>query len=300
MVARALVGLVALVVVADAPAALPGGRAVVVTSSVTPDTHLFADAVRAQVDVVVDPALLDPDRLRLRLDFAPYEPVSRPTETRATIGSLVRIRYVADLHCLEVECLGPRVASVLGPQEAGRPERHTVRFGSADLLYERAGGAPELLLRRELPPVEVLARVNTAALAAAQETGALLGYRASLDPPPPTYRVDPRVLAAALLAGAALLLLLPLALAGRIAHARLQSLRRQRRLTPLGRALLLVERTSGEDRRKALEALAQVLDDEGAQRLAAKTRAVAWDEHLPPRTKAAELAAIAAGGDRDA
>ena len=291
MVGRRLLALLATLAFApDAAAALPGGRAITVGTSLTPDTHLFADPVAVQIDVVIDPALLDPDRLRLRVDFAPYEPLDPATETRATVGSLVRIRYSASLRCLRVACLGPRFASELGAQEAGRPERHAIRFRPVEVLLERAGGDPEILLRRSFPPVEVLARVNVAGLAEEQKAGALLGYRASLEPPPPTYRAPPSWIAGALLAAAGLLLLLPLSLGERLLRARWRGRRLPRRLSPLERALLLVDQASGEERRKALEALAQVLD-EHSRPLAASTRAVAWGERQPERKRVEDLAA---------
>jgi hypothetical protein len=290
VVGRALATLfVTLAIAPNAAAALPGGRAITVTTSLTPDTHLFADPVHAQIDVVVDPGLLDPDRLRLRVDFAPYETVVPPSETHRSVGSLVRIRYSAQLRCLHIGCLGPRFATELGAQEAGRPERHAIHFRPVDVLLDRTGGEDELLLRRAFPPVEVIARVNAAGLEAEQQGGALLGYRASLEPPRPTYRVRPHWLAGALFALAGLILLLPVSLGARALHARWRSRRELRRLSPLERALLLVDQASVDDLRQALEALAQVLDD-GARPLAASARAVAWDARPPERGPAVELA----------
>jgi hypothetical protein len=308
VVARAagLACLAALAFVSEATAddALPGGRAVVVTTSVSPDVHLFAEPVTARVDVLLDPGQLDPDRIRVDLRFAPYELLGPVEKTRRTRGDIVELRYVARLRCLDAQCLAPRFQTALGEQEGGRAERSSFRFAPAGVLHEREGAGLELLLQRPFPAAEAVSRINTARLDDAAQAGgfeeALLAstYTASLEPPPPTYRLAPERLAALALGIAVLLALFPAVLAGRFLLARWRASRRPRRLSPLERALVLVEWTGrqedgAEDRRKALDALADALERSGAEPLAETARTLAWAEEPPRPERAGELAARA-------
>ena len=271
---------------------LPGGRAIVATASVSPSTHLFGDDVRAHVDVVVDPAQFEPDRLQIRLGFGPYEAAGGVREERHEAGQLVHLRYVATLRCLHAACLPPRLPSTLGGQEEGRGERHTIRLPPAVIRYDGA-----VLLTKPFPAVQVVSRINTAqadSLAPDARPGSQGAFAASVEPPEPTYRVAPRALAGAALGLAFLVALFPLALVWRLAHGRWRGARRRRPLSPLERALALVDWTSrrqdgDEDRRKALEALAVVLEEQGVRPLAETARAAAWDEDPPPRGRAGEL-----------
>jgi hypothetical protein len=283
---------------ATAEGPLPGGRAIVVKASVSPDTHLFADPVVARVDVVLDPKQFDPGRIRVNLGFEPYELVGSVTVTRHAVGALVEVRYTAVLRCLHVGCIAARFQTELGEREADRPDRYAVRFQPAEILYQEANGRSELLFQRPFPPVEVVSRLN-AAQAAEVDIDSVTGYRASVEPPPPTYRAPPRLLASLALAAALLMLAFPAALAGRALHERWRASRRPRPLSPLERALLLIAWTAqqpdgDERRRKALEALALVAEHGGAASLAEATREVAWDRELPGGPQAEELAARAA------
>jgi hypothetical protein len=298
----AIVGCAAALLLAPAAGAqdaLPGGRAIFATASISPDTHLFAEPVAARVDVVLDPAQLDPDRIQVRLGrFTPYELLEPVEEERTEAGELVRLRFTATLRCLDVRCLAPRYQTVLGEQEGGRPERYNFRFPAAEILYEE-NGRPQLLFRRAFPVLEVVSRINSAQLDAADQPGAAgSGYTASLEPPSATYRTSPESIAAVALGAAFLFLLFPATLAARYAHRRWKASRRPRQLSPLERALVLVEwtgrRADGEhERRKALEALADALELEGAGQLAEATRTYAWAEESPAPERAQEFAAQA-------
>ncbi|HEU0303959.1 MAG TPA: hypothetical protein VFR32_05200 [Gaiellaceae bacterium] len=286
----------ALLAPAVAQAELPGGRAIAVATSLSPDVHLFADPVVAETRVIVDPREFDPDGIRVKASFAPYEQVGPLQESRRRVGDAVELRYAATLRCLDGTCLAPRHRTQLGEQEGGRSERYTFRFPPAEVLYEHPSGRVELLLQRPFSALEVVSRINTAQLDAA--TTALGTYTASLEPPSPTYRLSAGRVAAGAFALAGLLLLLPGWLAGRSLLRRWRSTRQPRRLSPVERALLLVDwtgqRQNGqEDRRRALEALAEVLEHSGAAPLAETTRTLAWSEEGPDRTTTGELASEA-------
>jgi hypothetical protein len=288
---------------ATAWAALPDGRAIAVETSVSPDVHLFAEPVVARVRVIVDSKEFDPDRIRVESSVAPYELVGHVEQTRRTIGEVVELQYATTLRCLTSECVAPRYRTVLGEQESGRPERFTYRFQPAEILYERPSGRAELLIQRPFPALEVVSRINTAQLEAVDpldqsglvDPAAASSYTASLEPPSTTYRVTPQALAGMALALAGVLLLFPAWLTGRVAVARWRALRRPQPLTPVDRALLLVEWASriddgDADRRRALEALADVLDQTGEAPLAETARTQAWATDAPDPARSKELA----------
>jgi hypothetical protein len=303
VVSRALgacLALLALAPVAVAPAQpLPGGRGLVATTSLTPTTHLFGDPVVARLDVVLDPAQFDPDRLDIRLRFDPYEPVGAVTRTQREIGGLVHLRYEARLRCLHLGCIAPRFETALGGQEEGRAERHAIRLPPVELVYREDGGSPRVLLAKLFPVVEVVSRVNTARLQGLDpdaRPGSEGSFVASLEPPERTYRIRPTLLAGVLVGVAILLALFPATLAGRALRARWRSIHREGPLSPVDRALVLVEwsarRDDAEDRRKALEALAVVLEDEGERPLAERARELAWSALSPAGEQA-----VAAGAE---
>jgi hypothetical protein len=288
---------------ATAQAVLPGGRAIAVTTSISPDVHLFAEPVVVRVAVVVDAKQFDPDRITAQLSFDPYKLVGPVERSRRRVGDVVELAYTATLRCLDADCIAPPRSTALGAQEGGRPERYTLRFPPAEIVYQHPGGRVELLLQRKFPAVEVVSRINASQLKAASQyrfQNPLLAntYRASVEPPPATYRVPPRLLAAGALALAALLALFPATLAGRVVLRRWRASHRPRQLSPLERALLLVQWTSRqpdgeEDRRRALDALADVLEHSGALPLAEITRTSAWADAAPGPQRADELAAEA-------
>jgi hypothetical protein len=268
--------------------------------------HLFAEPVEARVRVIVDSTELDPNRLRVQTNFQPYELVGTMEQSRRTIGDVVELEYVAILRCLRADCLAPRYQTVLGEQEGGRPERFTFRFPPAKTLLEHPNGRTELLLERPFSALEGVSRVNTAQLEAVDpladpglvDPSAASAYTASIEPPSLTYRVSPRAVAGAALALAVSLLLFPAWLVGRGVLARWRAARVPRALSRGDRALLLVEwanrqQDGVEDRRRALEALADVLDESGAEPLAETARTVAWEEQVPDPTRAGELASDA-------
>jgi hypothetical protein len=309
VVARAL--LLAALSVAPIAAAqeapLPGGRGLVATASLSPSTHLFADPVVARFDIVLDPEQFDPDRLEARLRFAPYEPVDGVEKTRREVGRLVHLRYEATLRCLHIGCIAPRFQSVLGAQEEGRAERHAIRLPPANILYEENDGSRQVLLSKRFPVIEVVSRLNTARvedLHPDARPGSEGAFVASLEPPDRTYRARPALLAGLALGAAFLLALFPAVLLGRAVVARWREAHRRGPLSPLERALALVDwsarRDDAEDRRKALEALAVVLEQRGVEPLADATRELAWAESSPAGEQAGAVGAEARrtlGGD---
>lgn len=277
-------------------AALPQGRALAASWSITPPVALFGDPITARVDLVVDGDLLDPDRLKVDPKFDPYERLGDVRRGRRDFGRYTHLSYEFTLRCITLACI-ELIGGGPGPgiQPGGIPppttgsggfgERKSIRLRPAPIRYEDEEGKTRVLRRVTWPEVQSVSRLN---FADTQTTGIGFPFRAEVTPlPDAAFRVAPSLLGAALLVGALALLAFPAVVLAR-------ALRREPppaeedevpELTPLERALALVEwareREDGADRRKALEVLAEVLDDDGKAELADSTRALAWSPASP-------------------
>jgi hypothetical protein len=274
-------------------------RTAVVRGSLTPNVHLFGEPVVARIDVVLDREKADPDDLEIRTDFKPYETVGETEITRQDIGKYTRLSYETTLRCLEADCI-PRTAegeATVNPLPGTPPflpgqqraEKRKYEFPPAVVTLERQGETERTTLGRVVwPPLRSLSRINWED---ASVVGQGFPFVTSVTPlPEAEYRVSPTVLGIALLAGAVALLALPAWL--------LRDRRRRRAtptrdgkpsLSPLERALALVEwasrRPSAEERREALEVLAVELDPDAA----AKAREQGWS---PPTPEPEEMTAL--------
>lgn len=273
---------------ADAP---PPGRFVATSRALTPSVHLFAEPVVARLDVVVDRERLDPDRVRLRASFLPYELVHSVARTRRDFTRFTRLRYEYTLRCLDAACVPTQHATVLGAQESGRPERLTVRFKPARVLYDDPSTGEVRQLRRVWwPPLESTSRINSTDLNAFQTQ-----FRTTVAPlPEPSYRLAPPLLAGLLLAGALALLALPAALAAAwVVRRRPPPAEPEPEAPPLERALRLVERAlergGDAERREALELLAHELDGAGLAGPAGSARELAWSQAPPAPERVSRL-----------
>jgi hypothetical protein len=270
---------------------LPTGRAIATSRTLEPTTHLFADSVRARLEVVVDRDLLDPGRISLRTRFEPYELVASTRRTRRDLGRYTRLRYEYTLRCLTAACIPVRLESVLGEQEPGRAERRTFRLPAAEVRYDDPSGElPDVLRSVSWPPLTAVSRLNEA------QSEAAFPFRASPRALPDlSYRASPALVGGALLIAALALLALPARVGlrwwrDRRAPATSEPLAG---LSPLERALLLVEWARGRDgaeRRGALEQLAAELDRAELGARAEEARVLAWSRPAPSSEAASTLA----------
>ena len=237
---------------------------------------------------MLDNRKLDPDRVQLKAAFAPYKPVGSMRVSRHDAGSLTELNYEVPLRCLELACISG-IGTSLNPQ-AGAPR--SFRFAPGSLLYTDPGKkAPRLLRAVVWPKLESASRIN------GQDPTQVFGFpfRGSLTPLPSiTYRVSPPALAAILLVLAALLLVLPITLLVRRLRRRPPPVEEpEPEVTPLERAVQLVEWSRGrpdpEERRSALEALAAELDSLGDGPLASDVRAEGWRQPFPDPDEAGRL-----------
>lgn len=238
------------------------GRTIDVNADISPRTALFGDTFTARLVVAVDRRRIDPDRLDVRTAFSPFEVVDEVVRTRRDVGHESQLTYTVSLRCDEFLCV---------PRGGRLPFRfRPARVGTAQAPW---------------PSLEVATRINESELNAFR-------YRATLTPlPKPTYRVPPAVFAATSLGAAALLLLASAVLGVRIGRRLWARRSRELDLPPVERALVLLRWTrDGEDRRRALELLAEALDEEPARELARAARKLAWSDEQPSRQSAEELA----------
>jgi hypothetical protein len=240
---------------------------IAVNATLGPPQHLFGDPLRARVDVVVDARRVDPESVKLRVNFAPYRPLEPPTQRRDASGSVTRIRYDYRLSCLGYRCLprgGRRFNLRNATVEYRTPESQTPRTEEIDW-----------------PTLQPAARISRSRLF---EADLRADYR---DLGPPTYRVSPRLVQlvalvlAVLFAAAALILILRLLPLARIAE-RL-GLKTVDRRSPLQRALAQVQETADrpDEGRRALERLAHELRVARRLELASRASQLAWSREFP-------------------
>lgn len=294
LLALVLVGLALTGCGGDGPAP-PPGKSFATQRSLTPAAHLFADPVEARVDVIVDREKLDPDRVRVRVDFLPYRMVDGLRRSREDYSRFTHLRYEATLRCLTVACVPQRLGSILGGQE-GRGERRTFRFGPARVLYDDPmTGRTRNLRRVWWPPLDSISRLATVNpqlgfLAPGAELEATLAPVRE-----PDYRVPPWLLAAALLAAAGAVLSFPAVRFARWHRSRRPLEEPVSPVSALERALLQVERArdGGDDeaQRDALEALALALDANGGAPHARNARRLAWSPERPEPDETTRLVA---------
>lgn len=279
----------------DLPA-LPEGRFLAVEQTLKPEVQLFAEPVRARIEILVDSERFDPDRLRVTPFFAPYELDGEVEGTRRDQGRYTHLEYEFTLRCLVWECLphtedpGATPVSVAGgverrPPPGGARDRRTHLLKAVRIFYDDPQEGTQRVRNVTWPQVVSVSRLNFS-----DRDVSVLGFpfEASVTPLPElSYRIPPAVFGLGLLAGALLLLALPAGLV-------VSSLRRrpapvveeapEPELSTLERALRLVEWTrDGEpaERREALEVLAEELDASESGDFAGDARRLAWSRPSP-------------------
>ena len=228
---------------------------------------LFADPLQASVDVLVDRQRVDPSQVGFTTKFEPFVTVGLPRVTREDSGRLTRLVYTVDLICLTNTCLSK-----------DKPEPILAQFPPAEVFYiPKTGGRHTV----ELPWIGMVISGRTSERDTAGGDPFLQpSWKATTDPFPVSYGNSPSVLRPVLFVVSGLLLAFGLfALFRFVVTTKL----RLRVLSPLERAVVLVERTPDEspERRKALQLLARELGKSGEPELALAARELAWSERSP-------------------
>jgi hypothetical protein len=237
------------------------------STSMSRSGTLFADPLRASVQVLVDRRLVDPARVGFTTHFEPFVRIGIPRVARQDTGRVTRLVYTASLLCLTNLCLSE-----------GKPEPLHVQFPPAQVFYTAKDGARHTL---SVPWVETTIGPRTTQTDLAGADPFLMpSWRATTDPVAVSYSIAPHTLRVILfLAGGLLFALGVLALVRFVQTGRL----RLRPLSPLERAVLLVERAPDQapERRKALELLSHELRRSGEPELALLAKELAWAQPTP-------------------
>jgi len=228
---------------------------------------LFGDRLRASVQVIVDRQRVDPAHVGFTAHFDPFVYLGAPSVTREDTGRLTRLVYSADLICLTNVCLSK-----------DKPIPLHTQFPPVQVFFTSDTGARRALL---LPwQATTIAPRTTEADLNGADPFQQPSWRATTDPLAVSYGHSPRTLrlilfvAAGLLFGLALFALARFVVTGKL---------RLRVLSPLERAVVLVERASPEsaEKRKALELLSHELGQSGEPELALVAKQLAWAEPTP-------------------
>jgi hypothetical protein len=248
-------------------AAAPATHAAVFAeATLTPRVVLFGEVTRADLRVHVDSHRVDPRSVRVRASFAPFEVIEAPRVRREANG-VVRFTYV--LECLVAACSHPGGQASLSVAPArvtwGPPSRRLVVPWPRPTVASRLSAADV-----ERPSVRYATNVPAAG-----------------------YRVDPHAVGwGAIAASAALVLGIGSALGTRM---RRKPVEVEPPSSDLDRALARLERTasgSNSERRAAIGALAQALEEDGFAELAPLARRLAWSSGGPSSAVASELAGL--------
>jgi len=247
-----------------------------------PSIILFGDTITARVDVVLDRRKVDAGSVRVAANFTPWEVVGEPARNRRDSGARTYLRTTYILRCLSSPCLPGSQSSALDF------DRGRVSFVRRGETTDKRGSKPVVW-----PALLVYSRFAAATLAGPRESRSSNPFRADITSfPAVSYRVAPGMLIAALLVVAALLVAAAAALAYRAIPRRgppplpepEPEPEPEPLLTPLEQALVLLEdanRADGaEDRRRALELVAEVLDRDHPS-LARAAKALAWSADDP-------------------
>ncbi|MGH3128297.1 MAG: hypothetical protein ACRDPX_10285 [Gaiellaceae bacterium] len=279
---------------------IAASKAAVVRGEMIPDVHLFGEPVVARIDVILNREKVDPEDVRLKTNFEPYERVGETEEERRDIGDFTIIRYTTALNCLNENCIPRTFAGEttvsqlpgLPPFLPGQQRDEKVKFEFPPaLLMADAEPKDRTLGRVVWAPLRSLSRINWYDSSVVGQGFPFVTTVAPL--PEPDYRISPTLLGLGLLVLALALLALPVWL--------LWDRRRRRAapksdrtapLSPLEHALRLVEwasrRPSVDERREALEVLAFEIGSDDGQ-TAERARKQGWSPPTPEPEQMTEL-----------
>jgi hypothetical protein len=272
---------------ADEDASTAERDPIVATAALSPRIALFGDTLTATVDVVVDRTVIDPDDVEVRWSDDAWKPVGTPETARRVSGSTAFLRTTYVLRCLAQPCVPVR-------------ETEEIDFDPARVSYAAAvgEGTRRLTLDTEWPPLVVHSRLTGPD---ENRRDALASpWRADLlSLPVVSYRVAPGLALALLGLGGVLLLGAAAVIVFRLLPEREPPPEPEPEpepvASPLEQALALLEAPAGtnggQDRRRALELVAEEVERWGDDDLALTARTLAWSADTPEGDETRALAA---------
>ncbi len=264
------------------------GEPIDVTAGLAPRIVLFGDTLTATVDVTVDRSRVVPGSVRVVQDFVPWGLVRPPARERHDADRATHIRTTYTLRCIISPCVPQRDTASLEFD----PVRVTYRENGVKKQQAAEARWPVLVVRSQLV-ADDFSQPGAASSPWRADTATL---------PAVSYRFSPGVVRIVALAAGALF-----AIAG-IALGVLAVPRRRKKapppepepepepmLPPLEHALTLLEAevpaNGAADRRKALELVAEAMEERDDRRLARRARGMAWSEDVPVPGETKGLAA---------
>ena len=250
-VAAALV--LAVVLTGSSTQAVPE-HALTAEASLSRSGALFADPLRATIEVLVDRKRVDPARVGFSVAFEPYSRIGIPRLSRHDTDRLTQLVFSTDLVCSTDVCL-PK----------GRSSSMRIRFARAQVFYFPRDGSGRKTLKLNWQPLTLGTRTTPADLAGDDPFSQPI-WHASTDPLAVSYRFSPSVLKTVLVVLSALFFVGAAFALWRVLRA-LQARLRLPLPSALERAVRLVERTEAREdaaaKRKALELLSRELTRSG-------------------------------------
>jgi flagellar basal body-associated protein FliL len=256
------------------------------TARLSPRIALFGDTLTATVDVVVDRKVLDPEGVEVTWSDAAWKPVGTPERTRRDSRATAYVRTTYVLRCLAQPCVPVR-------------ETEEVQFGAARVSYVApvGEGTRRLTVEAEWPPLVVHSR-----LAGPEENRRDLlasPWRAdTVSLPAVSYRVSPWLVLVLLVVAGVLFVAAAAVILYRLLPEREPPPEPEPEpepvATPLEQALALLEAPTAangaQDRRRALELVAEEVERWGDDDLALAARTLAWSEDSPEGDETRALA----------
>jgi hypothetical protein len=261
---------------ARAPEGFPSQLSVL--TRIEPRVHGIGDRIVAEIVVLVDTTVIDPDSIRPLIDYEPYDRIEPVERTVEQSGAVARLTYRYPLLCDAEACT---------PSE----ETPFVQLPVGSVFY-RTRSSPRPVAREiEWPQITFARRATDQEV----ETGS---WR--VDSPailPVSYRFSPGALAVIFFGGSLAFLLIVAAIAWQFVDRRRRQAEPEEVVDtrpPLERALDAARHASLDgavpDRRRALERVARELTARGEDELAARARTLAWSPDGASRQAVDDLA----------
>jgi hypothetical protein len=258
-------------------------RAFTATTSLSSRAFSFGDPVTARLDLLVDPAVVDPAGIDVQPRFGLFRITGTRVETTRGDGELLSYRFA-------LECLGGGCAA--------EGDRVTRRFPPATVTYRTRDGAG-VTENVRWPSYQLTSRVT-----AADRKNPATALRFDTTLPPPSYRFSPGLLRS-LLAALAVLLALGAAVLAWLALGRPGTAAAEEPSgSRLEQALRAVRLSSANgkpaERRKALGWLGRELRSVERAQEANEAGRLAWSADTPTGETAGDFATDveSAGADR--